>query len=185
MSRAALAALLSVLTSTCAIAAEPLGLYVGAGAGSARESGEQWGDKRGVGWTAFAGLRPYRNLGIELQHLDFGHAAGTHETGQLASDRNGNARSTALFGMGVLPLSPVELYAKIGVGALQQTTNYSRCSLVFCDDERRNKTEASFGWGLGAQLKWSSLALRGEFVQFRTDGRGDPELLALSLLWSF
>ena len=52
--KTATVSLLAVLTSTGAIASEPLGLYIGAGGASIINPNDS--EKRNLGWTAFAGL---------------------------------------------------------------------------------------------------------------------------------
>ena len=184
--KTATAVFLAVLTSTSAIASESFGLYVGAGAGAASIINPNQSEKRNLGWTAVAGVRPLPNLGIELQHIDFGHAKFQFDDFGFPS-ADARAESTALFGMGMLPLPvrSLDLFAKVGVGALQQTSTSHACTLLGCWSTRDSTTSARFGWGLGAQFKWSSLAVRTEFVQFRTGNQDNPELVSLSLLWRF
>jgi hypothetical protein len=186
-----------LLVSAGAQAANPLGLYVGAGGGRADlrlDPGHYTDtcrftnctDAAVAGWTAFAGLQPLPFLGAELQYLDFGH---TGKAGvDLYSER---ARALAVFATGTVPLPFVDLYGKVGAGRVN--TNVSavfvggiECILHRCE-ERTDRTDTRFGWGLGAQFrlpKLSSLALRAEYVRFGVP-YGDPDLLSFVLLWKF
>jgi hypothetical protein len=210
---AATAGFLCLLVSIGARAANPLGLYIGAGGGAAHlrldehEYNVTCGphpfsatcfDETQFGWTVFAGVQPLPFLGAELQYLDFGHGSRSVEFGETDSQ---HARALAIFGTGTLSLPFVDLYAKAGVGRLQQTTSsvedrsltdpmgcldsihlgFDVCRVV---GSHTDSTHARFGGGVGAQFKWSSLALRGEYVRFSVP-HGDPDLLSLSILWKF
>jgi opacity protein-like surface antigen len=211
---AATAGFFCLLVSMGARAANPLGLYIGAGGGAAhlRLDEDQYDvtcgpprsffatcfDETQFGWTVFAGVQPLPFLGAELQYLDFGHGSQSVEYGETASQ---HARALAIFGTGTLSLPFVDLYAKAGVGRLQATTSfvndrsksdpmgcldsiylgYDGCSVV---GSHTDSTHARFGGGVGAQFKWSSLALRGEYVRFSVP-HADPDLLSLSILWKF
>ena len=109
---------------------------------------------------------PLPNLGIELQHIDFGHAKFQFNDFEFPG-ADARAQSTALFGMGMLPLPvrSLDLFAKVGVGALHQTSTSYSCTNFGCSSLRDSTTSARFGWGLGAQFKWSSLAVRTEALE--------------------
>lgn len=146
-------------------------------------------DEQTAGWTVFAGLRPVPYLGVELQYIDFGHTAKIDGEGTNSN----RARALALFGTGTLPLPFVDLYAKAGVGRLQTKTSSLHFDPMACLDAgltgpacdlfgpRNDTTKARFGWGLGVQLKLSSVALRAEYVRFSVP-TGDPDLLSIALL---
>lgn len=196
------AGILVWLVSSVAQAANPLGLYVGAGGGRADTRIEEPSyyvtcdgppyyscfRESNFGWTAFVGVQPIRYVGAELQYLDFGHAS--RSTGGEWNSKS--ARALALFGTGTLPIPFVDLYAKAGVGRLQTKTSllyedpngcvtYGLCGWL---GSSNNKTAARFGWGLGMQFKLSSVSLRTEYVRFSTPD-GDPDLASIALLWRF
>jgi opacity protein-like surface antigen len=191
-----------LLVSTSVRAANPLGLYVGAGGGRADLRIDEPDyyvtchgpfyatcfHQKDFGWTAFAGLQPLPFLGAELQYLDFGHAS--RWAGEEFNSKS--ARALALFGTGTLPLPLVDLYAKAGLGRLQTKTTLGYVDPNLCLDigacgllaTQIDKTAARFGWGLGMQFKLSSLGLRAEYVRFSAPN-GDPDLLSFALLWKF
>lgn len=195
------ASLFGLLVSSEAQAANPLGLYVGAGAGQAHLrvadtpflDGTHF-DETDAGWTAFAGVQPLPFLGAELQYLDFGHTSrekGDFQTFTVSS----RARAISLFGTGTVSLPFVDLYMKAGIGRLQtkRSTDYypgpMYCSAPFIvgDCHFRSRVDSSsgrFGGGVGVQFKLSSLAIRGEYVRF-SGSDGDPDLLSVALLWKF
>jgi Outer membrane protein beta-barrel domain len=185
--------LFSLLVSTNAQCANPLGLYVGAGGGRADLRVDpvtcdavNCSDATVGGWTTFAGLQPLPFLGAELQYLDFGHTtlAGDHPYYQ-------RARALAVFATGDVPLRFVDLYAKVGAGlvytrATALVVDGIECILHLCEDVE-DKDATRFGWGLGARFKLpklSSLALQAEYVRFSVPN-GDPDLLSVALLWKF
>jgi opacity protein-like surface antigen len=196
-------AIFSLLVATSVRAENPLGVYVGAGGGRAHLGFDCYLD--GVhsstcldathfGWTAFAGLQPLPFLGAELQYLDFGHPS-KFDFSNLTSER---ARALALFGTGTVSLPFVDLYAKAGLGRLRTETAILRIDAQGCvdighncgyDGPRSDQTATRFGWGLGFQVKLSSLALRGEYVRFSVPRssfpNGEPDLLSVALLWKF
>jgi opacity protein-like surface antigen len=195
--------LFSLLISTNAHAANPLGLYVGAGGGRAHLGYDCYLD--GVhkstcldathfGWTAFAGLQPLPFLGAELQYLDFGHAQQYRDSDSTTE----RARALALFGTGTVSVPFVDLYAKAGLGVLQTKTailssNPHQCMGVTGDcgyhGTEFDKEALRFAWGLGLQVKLASLAIRGEYVRFSVPSssypNGEPDLLSVALLWKF
>lgn len=184
-----------LLVPSGAQAANPLGLYVGAGGGRADLRGDpvtcsalNCSDATVGGWTTFAGLQPLPFLGAELQYLDFGHTtqgiAGGHPYYQ-------RARALAVFATGAVPLHFVDLYAKVGAGLVHTRASALvvdgiECILHLCEDVE-DKDATHFGWGLGARFKLpklSSLALQAEYVRFSVPN-GDPDLLSVALLWKF
>lgn len=200
------AVLVSLLVSTNAQGESPLGFYVGAGGGRADlriDSGAYLQcsglpnclDASDFGWTAFVGLQPhpvageYPLLGAELQYLDFGHAAQEVPLGQNSR----RARGEALFATATFPLPrTVDLYGKVGVGVLQTKDSIWQADPNGCLDSngvycgfstRYDNTAVVFSWGLGVEVKLSSLALRAEYVRFSAANGAD--LLSVALLWHF
>ena len=57
--------------------------------------------------------------------------------------------------------------------------NNPNCALFSFD-----RTDTSFAFGVGAQVKVSSFAIRGEYQRFSSD-LGDPTFWSLALTWSF
>jgi len=192
-----------LLVATGARAENPLGVYVGAGGGRTHLAFDCYLDgvtkstcldHTNFGWTAFAGVQPLPYLGAELQYLDFGHASSPESFDHLNSER---ARGLALFGTGTVSLPLINLYAKAGLGALQTKPALLQSDPHGCLDSGAcgyygntfDKTAGRFVWGLGFQVKLSSLALRGEYVRFSVPSssypNGEPDLLSAALLWKF
>src|SRR5580698_7855592 len=108
--------------STMAVADDPLGLYVGAGAGSSEITDDghfgPYFHAQHFAWNAIAGIRPISPVGAEVAYIDFGNPhAGPNYNFRSA---NSDAKAAAVFGVGYLPL-PVpflDVYGKVGVARL-------------------------------------------------------------------
>lgn len=117
------------LASAMAIAADPLGFYVGTGAGQSEVRNDGYYgphfDEHHFAWKAIAGIRPISPVRAELEYIDFGNPnAGPNYSFHSA---NSDAKTAALFALGYLPL-PVpflDIYGKLGVARLHSTTTVS------------------------------------------------------------
>lgn len=191
--RKLLFALICALTSTAALAADPLGLYLGVGVGQAhvREDDGPNGplnfNRTDVAWDAFVGLHPLPFIGAELQYLDFGNPTARAGAYEVSS----SARGPAAFVTATAPLPFVDLYAKAGIGRLQSAITEDTSLAIFCSvghpdcrHARSDSTATRFGWGLGLQFKLSSVGIRAEYVRFSAPN-GDPDLLSAALFWRF
>jgi opacity protein-like surface antigen len=192
------ASLLGLLNAPGAQAADPLGLYVGAGAGRSYlrtdglEAYDSGHSSTQSGWTAYAGARPLPILGVELQYLDFGHAKWTQDFTKQRALRD---ESIAVFARPTFSLPFVDFYAKAGVGRLHSAATVLDAYPVACSTipiqpcplehpQRTDSTHARFGYGAGLEVKLSHVAVRAEYVRFNVPG-GDPDLLTVGLLWKF
>jgi opacity protein-like surface antigen len=113
-------------------------------------------------------------IGLELEYIDFGRSRG-----DLGSDRvTGKLNGLAAFAVLPLPdLVPVfDLYGKVGMGRLD--------TKVFGESLDFSSRSTEFAWGLGAQFKAGSIAVRAEYESFKRDGR-NPALLSLGFVKYF
>ena len=151
------------------------------------------------------GLRPISLVGAEIEYLDFGHPSGTVGTIPLASlpliipvpvSADVTTKGTAAFGILYLPVPIVDIYVKAGIARLQTTENatitlpapYATCVIAGgpnCQFSKRYElTDTGLAVGAGAQLKFGSLAVRGEYERFSAAG-ANPSLYSLALTWTF
>jgi hypothetical protein len=200
MKQIALAALLFVSAGTTCVRASdfnPLGFYVGAAVGQARDTVDNFGtfsfplggpfslDESTTGWKAMAGLRPIPFLGAELEYLDFGSAHAN--TFLLRADTHADA--TALFAVGYLPvpLPFLDIFAKAGLAR----THTSFSGVLSCPAPADcivglagDHDDSDFAYGAGVQAKFQAFALRAEYE--RTDTSvGHPNLLSVGMTWTF
>ncbi|MDE2262871.1 MAG: hypothetical protein KGL45_10135 [Gammaproteobacteria bacterium] len=120
-------------------------------------------------WKAILGFRPIPPFAIEANYVDLGHQSqgllgGNNPTGHA------DARAFDIFGVGLLPLGPIDIYGKAGgarwtLSGNPQGPNSTLFSL--------NRSGTSFVWGAGAQAHWGPLGARLEYEHFQmpyTDG---------------
>lgn len=184
--RHGVAALLAIgalgLVSAPAAAQVPgVDFYIGAGLGqsdvnlSADDLGALDFDAKDTGWKLIAGLRVASVFGAELEYIDFGKPNG--------EDSSFDYKGVAAYGLlyAPLPLPILDLYAKAGLAKVDADLSVDGLGDVSVKD-------TNFTYGLGAQLKFGSFALRGEWEKFKVKESGDsakPSLLSLSFTKSF
>ncbi len=180
----------------------PLGFYVGAGAGSAtvRQEPEPDTDYYGLvredfGWDAFIGVRPLPYLGAEIGYLDFSGGDSYNYYPEYYVPGHASAHAPVGFAVGYLPVSPwFDLFLKAGAARLYTSWDFypqsdcSECAITLTPYSG-SLTEWDFAWGFGAQWKFApSLALRVEYQRVDTSGSvnpGDPDLLSFAVSWTF
>jgi opacity protein-like surface antigen len=151
-------------------------LYIGGGLGqsnlglSASELGTLDFDEKDMAWKLFGGLRMASVFGVELAYIDFGKPNG--------DDAEVKYKGLAAFGMFYvpLPLPVLDIYAKAGLARLDADLEVGIDSL--------STDDTKFAYGAGLQLKFGSLAIRGEYERFKVED-ADPSLLSISFTKSF
>jgi opacity protein-like surface antigen len=192
-----------------ACAADPLGLYLGAGVGHSQvrndvqfvgASGALGLSEGATGWKAIVGIRPLSIIGAEVEYLDFGSASGsvnipaTVTTGGLNATATSHPKAPAVFAMGYLPipLPYLDIFAKAGVAELKSSVNASaratcpiglNCIQIVIPPYSASSSSTRFAYGAGVQVKLASLAVRAEYERIHSSN-GDPDLLSLALTWS-
>jgi opacity protein-like surface antigen len=112
----ALAVAATLCVSTDALADNPLGLYVGAGVGTATvENKYEFYDPNGfsgryhdhdAAWKVIAGLKPIPLVGAEVEYIDFGNAGGNSQIkgAYTYTSVSAHPKATVLYGLGYLPI---------------------------------------------------------------------------------
>jgi Outer membrane protein beta-barrel domain len=182
----------------------PLGLYVGAGVGTAtvrQDPGPDTGyygfAREDFGWDAFIGVRPSPYLGAEIGFLDFGHTDHNgYYTGYYAP-ANASAHAPVGFAVGYLPVNPWwDVYLKAGAARLYRAWNftaapcppYALCPAGLPSSYVGSSTDWDFAWGIGTQWKFGPTAVRLEYQRVETGGStnsGDPDMLSVGVSWTF
>lgn len=126
-------------------------------------------DAKDMSWKLFTGVRAAM-FGAELEYIDFGTASGSDGVDDVDVDYKG----LGLYGMFYVPLPvPIlDIYVKAGLAK------------VDVEIEDLSDDDTKFSYGAGVQLKFGSLAVRGEYQKFKFE-EVDPSLLSLSLSYSF
>jgi opacity protein-like surface antigen len=155
-------------------------------------------------YKVMVGVRPVSIVGAELAYIDFGHPGGivgTIPTGvgivsEIPVSADVNMKGPAAFGVLYLPVPVVDIYVKAGLARLQTTGTttftvpapYAACVTTggtHCQFSRNfDLTNTGLAGGAGVQVKFGSLAVRGEYERFSAAG-GNPGLFSIGLTWTF
>jgi hypothetical protein len=191
----------------------PLGLYVGAGAGSSTLRQEPEADtgyygllRDDIGWDVFIGVRPMPFLGAEIGYTDFGnthrHANYFDSVSEPTSSEvfgHASAHAPTAFAVGYLPLAVpwFDVYGKLGAARLYKSWDFTQlppsspsCMAFGCSPTAPatsypgDRTEWDFAWGVGTQWKFGALGLRLEYERVEATA-GDPDLLSVAVSWTF
>jgi len=187
-----------VLGMSPAWAVDPLGFYVGAGAGESTVQSTSLlpiqVSEHPTGWKVFAGWRPIQMFGAEVEYVDLGSRNSTYISSATATINSQHASASAVgaFLVGYLPqpLPYLDFYGKLGVADLHNnisniTTTYPVSCGVACTTQLgQNASNVRFAYAAGMQLKFGAPAVRLEYQGFTTSG-GDQSLLSLDLAWNF
>ena len=191
--------------STAALALNPAGLYVGAGAGysTIRSDDPAYGlpayfNDHQAAWKGIIGIKPpILPIGLEAEYIDFGRPGnhrGKYDVNYYGHDSH--PRAAALFAIGYLPIPVpfVDFYAKAGAARLKTTvnTNVSNCTSaalsctgVVASVFRRDLTNTKFAYGAGVQSRLPfGIAVRAEYERI-SSSYGDPDAFTVSATWTF
>ncbi len=117
--------------STSVLADNPLGAYIGAGAGVSNVGNDNYSNNYGYNgnfgnnlvWKVMAGIRPISIVGAELEYIDFGSNNGHdgYYGNYYFFGPNSHPKATVLYGVGYLPLPLpfLDVYGKLGAARLQ------------------------------------------------------------------
>jgi opacity protein-like surface antigen len=179
-----LPALTLALAGTAAQAADS-GIYIGAGVSQSKL--DNVGNDFGTGnlndfkldstsWKLIGGFRPIDNFAVELNYIDLGNDSKTVGTSRFEVDGS----AYAAYALGILPIGPVDLFAKGGVVRWESKASFN-APVGFRFDDKGTE----FGYGVGVQARLGSLAGRLEYEQFDVDHSDGVELLTLGVTWTF
>jgi opacity protein-like surface antigen len=182
--------------STAALADNPVGFYLGAGAGysTVRSDDSAYGlpgyfNDHQTAWKAIAGVRPISIIGAEFEYIDFGQPGNHHYYDPNYYGTDSHPRAAALFVVGYLPV-PIpffDVFGKAGVARLQTDVTYvsQNCTLTCIPAlYRQEQTDNRFAYGVGVQSKAWGVAFRAEYERINSQ-YGDPDALMVSATWTF
>ena len=163
------------------------GLYVGAGYVRAQVNNVFGTSDYGFkiddnAWKAIVGFRPIPPFAVEANYVDLGHQSQGLLGGGGRPYGHADARAFDIFGVGLLPLGPVDIYGKAGgarwtlSGDLQGPD-----STLFALD--RNGT--SFVWGAGIQTHWGPIGGRLEYEHFNMPYSDGARLFSADVTFTF
>jgi hypothetical protein len=204
------AAACASMISTVALADNPLGLYVGVGAGVANIGSTHYGLPYGfdggfhdhdASWKVMLGVRPLSFIGAEAEYLDFGTGHGNSGFYGLNSYYDSGAfshpKATIVYGVGYLPipLPFLDVFGKLGVANLQTNIDYQVCTSVVsapggglsCANStsaRLDRHDTNLAYGAGVQARFQDFVFRAEYERV-SSSYGYPSTFMVSASWVF
>jgi hypothetical protein len=154
------------------------GFYVGGAAGQARFDDNfdiDDLDREDTSWKALAGWRFADQFALEASYIDFGDSTAPAQLGLTPFAQS--AKAYTLQAVGYIPIPYVDLFAKVGAARIDAEGGGGALARV-------NDKATNFAYGWGAQWRWRSLAIRGEYERFDTDFIGDLDLITLGVTYT-
>lgn len=155
------------------------GIYIGGSIGQANveQIDELSGfdlDDDDTAWKAIVGIRPLDFLGFELSYVDFGNVEDTVGPTRFGAQATGlNAFAVGFFG---LPF--MDLFAKAGVISWDADLSVDGVKTLGDDG-------TDFAWGVGAQVRFGSAAVRAEYEKFEIGDFDDVNMISIGFTWTF
>ena len=142
------------------------GAYVGASLGQSDATvvnGPVSVDGDDTSWKILGGYTFMKFVGVEGSYRNFGGVDETIGTTSLSTE----ATSLDVFGVGILPLGKVELFAKAGFSRIDMTASVSDPLLPFTVSVSDDSNELAYGAGVGFGIG-RKIAVRIEYEGFDT-----------------
>lgn len=140
-------------------------------------------DDDSSGFKLIGGIRPLDPFGLEVNYVDLGEADAVRATacpppvGGCPASATFDARALSVSAVGFYSLPFVDLFGRVGVARWESDRN-----AALFDDDSENGTDLTYG--VGAQLRFSSLALRVEYERFELD-RDSIDSVSLGITYTF
>lgn len=170
-------AAIAALGMSASVAAQ--GLYIGASATQSRFDPDNFEvddiDKDDTGWKLIAGYRATPNWGLEATYTNFGKSNAPAVA--VGGPFEAKAEAFSVFGVGLMPIGPVDLFLKVGASRIDAKGNVGA---VFFEDE-----DIELAYGAGVQFNLGRLGLRAEYERFDTDVIGDLDVISAGVTFSF
>jgi OmpA-OmpF porin, OOP family len=155
------------------------GFYLGAGITQSRWDADNFDvddlDDEDNSWKAIAGYRFHPNFAVEANYIDFGEASAPATPPAARFDAE--AKGFAMYAVGTVPISMVDLYAKAGAARIDGEGRFG--DVGFQDDA------TEFAYGAGIRLRLQNFGIHAEYEKFDTDVVGDLDLITLGATYSF
>jgi hypothetical protein len=174
------ALLVGALGVSAAQAAEPpvLGPYIGISGTQARFDSDSFDiddvDDEDTGWKGIVGYRFAPFFGAEAAYVDFGQ---TDVPEDAIQQFRANAKGLTAFGLGIVPVGPVELFGKLGASRVKSRGRIGGADFSDADTK--------LAYGAGVQLALRNVGLRAEWEKFDTDTIGNLKVVSLGVTYTF
>ena len=168
------------------------GFYLGGGIGGSsleiRDFNEELGDLRfsgsGTAYKLFAGFRFLNFLAVEGGYVDLGDPNDVvGGSGDDAIDVKIGLKGWDAFAVGLLPIGPVDLFAKFGVVSWDADIRARLIPSDVIDTESESGTDAAYG--IGVALRLGKVALRAEGEQFKIADADDVYMFSIGASFTF
>ena len=126
-----------------------------------------------VGAKVFAGFRFMDHFGLEASYVDFGSPSDVVNGFDIDND----AHAFDAFAVGFLPLTTFDLFGKVGL--VSWDSKFDISELDFSQDH----DGTDLAYGVGAQFRLGSFAIRGEYEVF--DFADNVNMLSVGVSWTF
>jgi len=168
------------------------GFYLGGSIGGSsleiRDFDEELGDLRfsgsGTAYKLFAGFRFLNFLAVEAGYVDLGDPRDVvGGSGDDAIDVEIGLKGWDAFAVGLLPIGPVDLFAKFGVVSWNADIRARLIPTDVFDTESESGTDAAYG--IGVALRLGKVALRAEGEQFKIADAEDVYMFSVGATFTF
>ena len=168
------------------------GFYLGGSIGGSsleiRDFDEELGDLRfsgsGTAYKLFAGFRFLNFLAVEGGYVDFGDPNDVvGGSGDDAIDVQIGLKGWDAFAVGLLPIGPVDLFAKFGVVSWNADIRARLIPTDVFDTDSESGTDAAYG--IGVALRLGKVALRAEGEQFKIADAEDVYMFSVGATFTF
>ncbi len=133
-------------------------------------------------WKAILGFRFIPFFAAEANYVDLGHqSAGLLGGGGQTPYGSAHARAFDLFGVGLLPLGPIDLFGKAGGARWRLSRSLNQNDYL----TRLDRNGTSFAWGAGAQAHFGPLGLRLEYEHFQMPTTDGARLYSADVTFTF
>jgi opacity protein-like surface antigen len=174
------ALLLGALGVSAVQAAEPvLGPYIGVSGTQSRFDTDRFDiddiDDEDTGWKGIAGYRFAPFFAAETAYVDFGETDAPEDV--IGGPFRANAKALTAFGLGIVPLGPVELFGKLGASRVKSRGRIGGSDFSDADTK--------LAYGAGVQLALRNVGLRAEWEKFDTQTLGNLKVVSVGLTYTF
>jgi OOP family OmpA-OmpF porin len=168
------------------------GFYIGGSVGGStlevRDIDDELGDVRfndgDTGYKLFAGFRFLNFLAVEGGYVNLG------KPNDVVGESDGDWIDVQIgltgwdaFAVGLLPVGPVDLFAKVGVVAWDAEISARLVQTSIAESDSDSGTDAA--WGLGVGLRLGRVTLRAEGEQFDIGEADDVYLFTVGATFTF
>jgi len=132
-------------------------------------------------WKAIVGFRPIPVFAAEANYVNLGHQSEVLLGGSPPYS-HADARAFDLFGVGLLPLGAVDLFAKAGGARWELSGSFTGTDGSLFSLDRNG---VNFAWGAGVQAHYGPLGVRLEYEHFRMPDTDGARLFTVAATFTF